>query len=252
MNIFISIVSHGHDSMIMTNSFLKEISSLNDVYIGIKDNICSEELRIFCSENNFHYIGCKSYSGFGMNNNIVYDYFSPNPDDWFLVINPDVIITKDQMECLISYLKLNCDKSLYCINLFKDVECQESENSIRKFPTLACLLNVFRGKSINIAYDKSNLNEGDVVDWASGAFLIFRSSLYKKLNGFDVAYHMYYEDVDICFRASRNFNERLRFIKVIHAVHNGAYQNRNIFSKHFKWYLASLLRFLYRKSLWRC
>lgn len=251
MNIYISIVSHGHDLMIMENSFLKEISSINGVYIAIKDNVCSENLKAFSSGADFHYIDREPYSGFGKNNNIVYDYFAPNTEDWFFVVNPDVIMTKGQMDKLINYLRLESNASLYCINLFKDMECRESENSVRRFPSFSGLFNAFLGKPISKPYDKLNLKDGDAVDWASGAFLIFRPSLYEKLNGFDVAYHMYYEDVDICFRANRYFNERLYFVEGVHAFHDGAYQNRNIFSKHFRWYMTSLLRFLFRKSLWR-
>ena len=243
MNIYISIVSHGHDLMIMENPFLKEISNINGLHIAIKDNVCSNDLKSFSLVNNIHYIDREPYSGFGKNNNIIFDYFSPNAEDWFLVVNPDVIITKEQMMSLIHYLEVNTEASLFCINLFKDSECRESENSVRMFPSFLSLFSVLLGKPFNRPYNQLNLKNFDVVDWASGAFLIFRCSLYKKLNGFDVSYHMYYEDVDLCYRLKQQ-NQPLKFLKGVKAVHKGEYKNRSVFSKHFRWYLNSLFKFL--------
>ncbi|MDP5132958.1 MAG: glycosyltransferase family 2 protein, partial [Paraglaciecola sp.] len=80
-----------------------------------------------------------------------------------------------------------------------------------------------------------------------GAFLVFKSSIYEQLAGFDTSYFMYYEDVDICLRYYKISGHGICFLKNIHATHIGAYQNRRFFSKHFFWYLRSLARFLKRK-----
>jgi N-acetylglucosaminyl-diphospho-decaprenol L-rhamnosyltransferase len=41
------------------------------------------------------------------------------------------------------------------------------------------------------------------VDWVSGAFMLVRRSAWDDLGGFDPAYFMYMEDVDLCWRAHR-------------------------------------------------
>ncbi|MDE1292895.1 hypothetical protein [Vibrio aestuarianus] len=87
-----------------------------------------------------------------------------------------------------------------------------------------------------------------IVDWAAGSFLVFQADLYKKLNGFDENYFMYFEDVDICFRARKYYDQNVVYLSNIKAIHQGGYQNRKIFSKHFRWYFSSLLRFLFKST----
>ena len=38
------------------------------------------------------------------------------------------------------------------------------------------------------------------VDWISGMFMLFESSLFRNIGGFDEQFFLYYEDVDICKR----------------------------------------------------
>jgi hypothetical protein len=42
-----------------------------------------------------------------------------------------------------------------------------------------------------------------IVDHVTGAFLLMRRTIFQKLNGFDPAFFMYLEDVDLSLRAAR-------------------------------------------------
>ena len=46
-------------------------------------------------------------------------------------------------------------------------------------------------------------NKFSRVDFVSGGFMIVRSDLFKKLNGFDENFFMYLEDMELCFRAKK-------------------------------------------------
>ncbi|MBL4830646.1 MAG: glycosyltransferase family 2 protein [Aliivibrio sp.] len=243
---YVSIVSHGHDSLIIDNKELVAISSLDDVVVFIKDNIGSELLKNYCLEQSYIYLDTPKNIGFGCNNNVVFDSCCKNgmdDKDWFLVVNPDVTMTYDDFCLLRKNLEEETNESL-TINLFKSNSFVDVENSLRYFPKVSSVLSAFLGKPINAAFDKNELKNRDTVDWASGAFLIFKCPLYRELSGFDSKYFMYFEDVDICYRARYLRNQPVTYLKHIRAVHAGAYANRNIFSIHFFWYLRSLLRFL--------
>ncbi len=243
---YIGIVSHGHDEYIMNNENLVSIFEDENVQIVIKDNLNSIKLEKFCSEVGFSYLSSQKQKGFGENNNDIFNYCSSSleasDDDWFLIINPDVII--EQSEFCKLKKELEKVESEFCtIDLYKDLNYEYSEVSLRKFPGYLNILNPLRMKPVNSIIHKTTLKNYSQVEWASGAFLCITKALYMSLKGFDTRYYMYFEDVDICYRA-RKVGVKLVYLKNVRAVHSGAYKNRNVYSKHFFWYLSSLFRFL--------
>jgi N-acetylglucosaminyl-diphospho-decaprenol L-rhamnosyltransferase len=40
-------------------------------------------------------------------------------------------------------------------------------------------------------------------DWVTGAAMLMRKECFDRLKGFDESYFMYFEDVDLCYRARR-------------------------------------------------
>jgi len=248
-NIYISIVSHYNCEDIINNTDLVKINKFDNTNIIIRDNISSEKLKQYCNKNGFYYNTSKTPLGFGANNNRNFNFASNigmNKLDWFILINPDVNITSDMLLELYNSV-LKSKNHLFAINLFSDQKLTVMEQSLRKYPSYLSFFNIIKGKSFTEAYNKKDLNDGFKVEWAAGSFLVFKTELYKKLNGFDESYFMYFEDVDICYRANKKLNEKVVYLKEIKAIHKGAYQNRNIFSPHFKWYVSSLLRFLFKR-----
>lgn len=248
MKVFFSIISHGHDELIIGNRAILEHEN-DDVFFIIKDNLNSGKLKNYCDSNKVNYITSEKKLGFGENNNFVFRHCTDlgmDKNDWFVTLNPDVLISVEQIDKL--YKELQSSSSLLLtVNLFSDEALTKHENSLRHFPRKRDFLKLFLMRPITTIYDKNFVKNGSMVDWASGAFLIFRSSFYDRLDGFNPKYFMYYEDVDICFRAREEFGIGVVFLAEIKAFHEGGYQNRNVFSKHFLWYLGSLIRFLFLK-----
>ena len=242
---YISIVSHGHDEFIINNKDLAEITKLPNVTVLVKDNLNQNKIKQVCDKNNYIYITSKNLEGFGSNNNIVFDYikrtYNSKEDDYFIVLNPDVILTKQEFLKLQYYVTRN--KTIFStINLFRDYNFTVHDPCVRTFPTLYRFFKSFVfGEKYSI--EKLDIDKPTYVDWATGAFLCFHISLYKSLCGFDEDYFMYCEDIDICKRASIA-GSPLLYIPQIKGIHLAQHASRNPFSRHFLWHIVSIAKYL--------
>lgn len=247
MTIYISVISHGHSELINQLSCLSSLSS--SFKIVIKSNKSKDVFGVWVNKPNFSWIDEGYGLGFGHNNNVVFEYcrskLGMSADDYFVVLNPDVVIASEQIEMLINCMKIGSVK-LSAINLFKDADNIVYDNNIRRFPTLVEFSKSFMGLGNSAVIDKHKVTSQISVDWAAGSFLAFKASHYAELNGFDENYFMYCEDIDICYR-SYLIGERVTYFPKIKALHLGKHANRNFFSKHFYWHLKSVLRFLFTK-----
>jgi N-acetylglucosaminyl-diphospho-decaprenol L-rhamnosyltransferase len=249
MNFFISIVSHNHGEIISRLDALGRLSFKATVIV--KNNTSDLALVNYCLNYPNIILLDEAYGlGFGENNNYVFKYSQMNlgmrPDDYFLVLNPDVSFTFEQFEKLSDYLFLK--KLSFCtINLFRNFELTDFDFSVRRFPGLFTFpLRIF-GYNNHYVIDKSSLTDPVEVDWAAGSFLCFSVTLYSNLKGFDERYFMYCEDIDICYRAALT-GQQLIYLPFFFAVHLGAFRNRNLFNIHAFWHFKSLVRFLTMKQ----
>jgi N-acetylglucosaminyl-diphospho-decaprenol L-rhamnosyltransferase len=67
------------------------------------------------------------------------------------------------------------------------------------------------------ALDRSGAVE---VDWVSGACMAVRSVAFSSVGGFDEAYFMYVEDLDLCWRVKRA-GWRVRYVPTAEVTHTG-------------------------------
>ena len=82
-------------------------------------------------------------------------------------------------------------------------------------------------------------------DWLAGMFMLFRSDAYRTVGGFDEAYFLYYEDVDLCHRL-RASGASVMFepgAEVVHDARRASRRNPRLAMHH----LAGIFRFLFRK-----
>ncbi len=186
--------------------------------------------------------------GFGANNNYIFNWCINNlgltEDDYFLVLNPDVDIDSESILSVAKSASI-FETELSTINLYKDDTYSALDNCIRSFPSLIDFITSYAGLGNKTVLDKKLIDSPRFVDWAAGSFLLFKASLYRDLGGFDSGYFMYCEDIDICWRAQREFNQRLMFYPNVRAIHYAKHANRSFFTMHFIWHLKSMCRYLF-------
>ena len=250
MRIYISVVSHGHFDLIKELQCVSQLSQDERINICVLDNIKEQGFEEWCLEQNIEYLQNLSPSGFGENNNKVFYYFnekfSITSSDKFLVLNPDVLVDVSSIMALAEHSDSHQAK-ISTLNLFKDREYTEYDNAVRAYPSFTDYMqSMFLGRNPSII-NKEGISESQFVDWAAGSFLLFDSSHFEKLGGFDPDFYMYCEDIDICLRSDKVFEEKVLYSPTIKAVHLAQHASRSIFSKHLYWHLSSMFRYLYKK-----
>jgi N-acetylglucosaminyl-diphospho-decaprenol L-rhamnosyltransferase len=250
MKINISVISHRHLNILSTLNTLPDLAKNKNIKIKLQDNCKEAGLEKWCVDNDIDYQCNKEQLGFGQNNNIVFTRFKKAllklDDGYFVVLNPDVVINESQLFELITTMQSNKAK-IAAINLYKDRELQESDNSIRNYPKLSDFIRSFLFKSNPSVIDKSKVDKPTFVPWAAGSFLCFTLNHYDKLSGFDEGYFMYCEDLDICYRSEVQYNSQVLYCPNIKAVHLAQHANRSIFSIHFIWHLTSICRYFNKR-----
>ena len=159
-------------------------------------------------ENKINYpkvkiINNKKRLGFGANNNIGLKHAK---GDKILLLNSDTYVYPDTLaKCYAQDFDI-----LGCQLLNEDLSIQPSWGY---FPTLRRItqfqlfidnLPIVRkfADSVHVR-DLSRFEKIQKVDWVMGAFVMFKREVYEKTLGFDENFHMYGEEVEFLYRASR-------------------------------------------------
>lgn len=127
-----------------------------------------------------------------------------------LVCNPDLEVPSGALAALADALA--DDPTLAVVGpLIRDADGSRYP-SARTFPSIlhasghGALGMFFPGNRFTRAYQNAHLHDAvgpTTVDWVSGACFMARRSAFEQVGGFDEAYFMYAEDVDLCWRLGR-------------------------------------------------
>ena len=178
--------------------------------------------------------------GFAANHNAA---FEQAQGEFFCVINPDIRLNGDPFPALEQCL-LEQGVGVAAPLIFN--EKGKVEDSARKFPTPFSLL----GKALCIRRKMDYLigDQSFYPDWVGGMFMLFRSDVFKEMEGFDARYFLYYEDVDLCARlALRGYRALIcPQISVVHEAQRTSHRNL----QYLGWHLSSAARFFMSRAFW--
>lgn len=145
---------------------------------------------------------------------------------YFLIINPDTIVREDTFLKMIHFFDHAIDAGIAgCKVLNPDgtlqLACRRSfPGPWTSFTKVIGLSALFPNNRILARYNLTYLNENQTyeVDAVSGAFLMMRKEVYKKIGGFDEQFFMYGEDLDLCYRAQKS-NFKVYYVHSTEIIH---------------------------------
>jgi N-acetylglucosaminyl-diphospho-decaprenol L-rhamnosyltransferase len=174
--------------------------------------------------------------GFGANHNQAFAISSGNR---FVIVNPDVRIQSNPWCALDKVFDSNTGA---CAPIILS-PTGDIEDSVRRFPTIVKLL-----MRVVLAIRRPDYIAPDkltpvVVDWVAGMFVMFDSTSFRAVGGFDTSYFMYLEDVDICRRLV-SIGKKVLWVPSCNVVHDAQRASRNSW-QHRRWHARSMIRFLF-------
>ena len=193
-----------------------------EIEIIVIDN-CSTEKQITILPN--EYPNVKFYfrdinDGFGSGCNFG---MQKSSGDYLLFINPDIIIKDKFILKLKEFLQKNNNCGIVSGVM---VDCKNSPiYFFNDFPSYIWefyqMIGFGYDSKINKLITRKEIEENKnfEVDWFHGAFFMIRKDDFEKIGGFNERYFMYYEDVDLCYKAKyllKKKNVCIPGVKVFH------------------------------------
>ena len=128
--------------------------------------------------------------------------------DFYVLLNSDVEVTENWLDPIVSYMVNHEDvaacqpKILSYYNRTHFEYAGAAGGFIDRFGFPFC-----RGRVLGLAEeDKGQYNTVTDIFWATGACLVIRSAIFRKVGGFDDDFFAHMEEIDLCWRLkSRGF-----------------------------------------------
>ena len=173
--------------------------------------------------------------------------------EYILFLNPDTLVPEDCFERCLSFMKDHARAGALGVRML-DGSGRLLPESKRSFPSplasfykLVGLASIFPRSGIFNKYALGNLDENKdhKVDVLAGAFMMVRKPVLTELNGFDEAYFLYGEDVDLSYRLQKAGWQNYYFsgTAVIHFKGESA-GKKNL--DHVKFFYNAMLIFVQR------
>ena len=179
--------------------------------------------------------------GFGKGHNSVLPFIE---SDYHAVINPDITISEDVLAELVQYMEANPKVAVVVPKLL--FPSGEVQNIAKRQPSLLALIS----RRIHLPFLKKieehylmldeDLEKPQSIEFCTGCFFVMRTDIFKKINGFDERYFMYFEDADIG-RQALEYGELvyLPSVEVYHAWHRQTKKK----ASHFFMQLNSMFKY---------
>lgn len=214
--------------------------------------------KIYIINNSYEYINLNKYFksknieiinneniGFGLSHNKVLNKLGR----YHVIVNPDLIFHKDSVRNAIKFFERNHRVGAITPSFYW--ENKNRQYLIKSYPSLSVLFlraiySLFKIRLFNDylnKYEMKNMNyeiRNDHIKLISGACIFLRGKIFKKINGFDKSYFLYFEDFDLSIRL-RKFTS-ISYVPTIRITHYGGHTAKKGL-KHIIYFLSSMIIF---------
>ncbi len=166
--------------------------------------------------------------GFGYGHNAILNEINSK---YHFVVNPDIIIeNQDQIRKMVEFLENNNDVGMLSpLILNPDLSIQylcKTNPTVFDMLTRRISSNLFIKRQDKYVMKETGYDKIMSIDYATGCFMVFKTTIFKKLKGFDDKFFMYLEDADITRRVNR-ISTTIFFpeARVIHAWERGGHKS---------------------------
>ncbi|MBI6180539.1 glycosyltransferase family 2 protein [Serratia proteamaculans] len=183
------------------------------------------------------YIKSAVNGGYGHGHNQAMDKYL-DKCKYFIICNPDIAFEPGTVTSLYNFAESGGHRFIAPKIIYPS---GEEQRVCRLLPTPAHLIlrrfMPFLSKYLDENYELQNAdyNKNFFAPTISGCFMFVESALLKQLQGFDLRYFMYLEDVDLCRKVLQY--EKPMFCSeatVTHAFAKGSYKNLKLMSYHIR------------------
>jgi GT2 family glycosyltransferase len=210
------------------SSFLN--NSRNGVLFVIDNSPEPLSSKLFCN-NRVFYHHSNINLGFGCGHNIAFTKFNFE-SDYHLILNPDVEFDNKTLKKLSYHLDSNPKTMAIMPNIIYPDGTQQYLCKLLPTPFFLIVRRFLPAckykNNINHSYELRNLPKKlpTIVPMLSGCFVLIRTNIFRKINGFDDRFFMYLEDVDFLRRVS-SFGYLIYYphVCVIHHYQKSSYKN---------------------------
>ena len=243
-----SIVLYKHDFKTVERAIRSFLSVPVTKKLYLINNDPSVEMEKF-THPEVDYISNDRNLGFAKGHNSILNKIM-DQSYYHLVLNPDVYFDSEILEHLVD--TMNKDEELALIAPKVNYFDGSPQLSCRRYPTLIGLASrrspfvrrLFFKRYQRETYQDQDLKQAFSPDWVHGCFMLFRTSDFVEMKGFDERYFLYMEDVDIC-RKIDGLNKRKRYeaqVEIFHELNRESVRNLTAFRHH----IISIFQYFYK------
>ena len=256
---YIAVVTVSYASEDELVPFLESLpeAGATELVVVVADNKPDQHSRVagIAAEHGAEYLPLPDNPGYGGGMNAAVATL-PASVTWILISNPDIVLHTDAIDRMVAVGMSAPDIGSVGPRVLTDGVTYPSARAI---PSLrigighALFSKIWKTNPWTRLYHAGTAGDtaGEVdVGWLSGSCLLVRRAAFEQIGGFDDAFFMYFEDVDLGRRLADSGWSSL-YVTAATAVHTGAHSTRRAAAAMNKAHHQSAYTYLARKySAW--